>query len=158
VRGSPIRARPFAFGVRSGGLRCLVAAGPFVGPGLVKRLDCTVFTSPNGNPQPFFNIFYDTSAYVTATNIPLADLPKGTAIWASAIADDQPATFVAEGGLTTSGAQGTLGGFMINQYVPDQNFFLGISVRNPIGAAFAVYGSLLVYEGILPSDYPAILA
>ena len=156
LRGAPILARPCAFQLRTIGNRALVAFGSFVGPGLIKRLDLTVFSTTFGTDPPVVNLFYDTAPYVTTVNAGLAR-PHGTQLWETRIADDQPAAFVGEGGLNTLGVQGLNSNYLLDRYVPDTNFYIGLSLYNSGGSAPFVIGSLLVYEGVMVSDFPTIL-
>jgi hypothetical protein len=111
----------------------------------------------NNNPQPHFSIWYDTTSYITATGIALATLPHGTAVWETGSADNQPAAMAQEGGLATSGVNAGTGRYLLDFYVPEPNFFVALAVRNPMAQAASVYGSLLIYEGVLASDFPDIL-
>jgi hypothetical protein len=156
-RLAPIRARPTAFGLREINGRALLAFGPYVGPGLIKRLDVGIFTTQNGNPQPHLNLFRNTAPYTSANNLALTTLPAGTPVFEAKIADDQPVAFADEGGLSMSGGQ-TLGwSVLIDVFVGDATFYLALVTRNNQAAAVAMYGSLLVYEGVQASDFPGIL-
>jgi hypothetical protein len=156
-RGAPIRARSTAFALREDNGRAVAALGPFVGPGLVKRIDATFFLTQNVNPIPHINIFYNTAAYTTATNLAVTTLPAGTRIWESVAAEDQPRVFADEGGLATLGGQTFSGSYLIDYYAPDAQFFLALVARAVAGSNAALYGTLLVYEGVLLSDFPMIL-
>ena len=156
-RGVPIRSRNMVFGLAENTQRALVAFGPFVGPALLKRIDIVHSNLPLGAAAAHFNIFVNTSAYVTATNLALTPAPAGSPIFRLVQAMDPAAPAGAEGGLLTFGQ--VVNGYpvLLDYYVPDTQFFLGLTLRNPIVAASGFTGNLLVYEGVLPSDFPAIL-
>lgn len=158
-RGAPIRARPVAFAIREDAGRAVAAMGPFVGPGLVKRIDCAFLTTANVDPIPHINVFYNTSPYVSANNLAPTVLPAGVRIFESVSADDQPRSFAAEGGLASLGFQSSGTSYLLDYYAPDPQFFLAVVSRTAavVGNNAALYGSLLVYEGILLSDFPMIL-
>lgn len=157
ARSIPIRARPTAFQIREVSERANIALGPYVGPVLVKRLDYHIFGAPQNNPTPVLQLFYGGSPYVTANNVVVTAIPPGTPIWDSRIADDLPTTYPSHGGLTVTGIQAGPGGFLIDYYIPDAQVFLCMTVHALGAGPTFMTGSLMIYEGVLPSDFPAIL-
>jgi hypothetical protein len=157
-RGAPVRARAFAFELREFGGRALLATPGFVGPGLIKELSITRIVTLNTNPLNHINIFWNTTPYVSVGNLAVTTVPAGTPIFESGSVDDQPGAFAEEGGITTDGLESGPHRHRINLYVPAQQFYCAIVLRNPAAAPAVVTGSLLVYEGVLLSDFPAILA
>ncbi len=157
ARTVPIRARPTAFQIREISERANIALGPYVGAVLVKRLDYHIFGAPQNNPTPVLQIFYGRSPYVTANNVVVTAIPPGTPIWDSRIADDLPTTYPSHGGLTVTGIQAGPGAFLIDYYIPDAQVFLCITVHALGASPTFMTGSLMIYEGVLPSDFPAIL-
>lgn len=156
-RGAPIRARPTAFQIREVSERANIALGPYVGPVLVKRLDYHIFGAPFNNPSPVLQIFYGGSPYVTANNVVVTAIPPGSPIWDSRIADDTPDTYPTHGGLTVTGIQAGPGSFLIDYYIPDSQVFLCMTVHALGAGPTFMTGSLMIYEGVLVSDFPAIL-
>lgn len=156
-RGAPIRGRPFAFHARELSGRVLLPLGSYVGPGLVKRLDILAYTSGNNNPQPHVNLFWDTTAYVAGQGIALDTLPKGVPLMESILLDDQGFPSSQEGGLDTLGVQTFAASILLDFYIGEQNFFVALAFRNDNAVQGHITGSLLTYEGVLPSDFPAIL-
>jgi len=156
-RGTPIRARPFAFHLRELGGRALVASPHYVGPGLIKRLDIAAFQTNNFNPQPHVNVFYNTTPYVTASNLTAGTLPAGTRVLESDIADDQGFASTQEGGIDTIGNSTFAQTFLLDVYVAEADFYVGVAFRNDGATQGHCIGTLLVYEGVQPSDFPYIL-
>jgi hypothetical protein len=156
-RTAPIRGRPFAFHARELSGRVLLPLGSYVGPGLVKRLDILVYTSGNNNPQPHVNLFWDTTAYVAAAGLALDTLPKGVPLLESILLDDQGFPSSQEGGLDTLGVQALGSNHLLDYYIGEQNFFVALAFRNDGAVQGHITGTLLTYEGVVPSDFPAIL-
>lgn len=157
LRGSPIRARTFAFAMSNTTNRNQLDAGGYVGPGLVKRLHAINLNSSFANPIPFMNIFHNTTPYDTLANQPLTALPPGTPILASGAREAGNFEFADEGGLNTAATQVTGNSLLLDYYIPDAQFFLALTMRVTAGQFFTCFGTLLVYEGVLITDFPAIL-
>ena len=156
-RATPIRARNIAFAIGEVSGRALLALGPFVGPGLVKCLTVTHSNLGFVAELPHFNMFYATSPYVTANNITLAVIPAGTPLLEGRTAIDTANVMIAEGGLVNSGQSINGHRFLFDAYIADPTFYLALVVRNNNAAAGNFGGDLLVYEGVIPADFPMIL-
>lgn len=157
-RGAPIRARAFAFQLREISHRANLALPGYVGPGLVKYIEYHVHGAPNNNPQSTVNLYWSATPYVTVVDSDVTVQPKGTRMFESGIADDQPALLSNFGGLSVSGVQAGPGRYTLNYYISDENFFLCLTAHALGGGPTFITGNILVYEGVLVSDFPHILA
>jgi hypothetical protein len=157
LRGSPIRARPFAFHLREFTGRAVVASPHYAGPGLVKRLDISTQSANFGSPQGVFNLYWNNSPYTTAGGLAESARPTGNRIIEAGISDDQPAVFDQEGGIDSLGVATFGQSYLLDYYIGDSDFYLAFTLVNPGATGGVFVGTCLVYEGVLPTDFPAIL-
>lgn len=157
ARGVPIRSRPVAFIAGETLGRCVLALGSFVGPALVKGIDIAHSNLPDNPSMPHWNLFYNTTPYTTANDIPQDTQPAGTPLLAAIAARDSGQVKAQEGGIWQVGQTVNGNRWLLNYYIPDATWYLALVIRNVVNTPATVSGVCLVYEGILPSDFPAIL-
>lgn len=158
VRGSPIRGRAWYVALREFSGMAVAGSVKYIGPGLVKELSFLDTAATTANPMPDFALHYATSPYETLGDQSVGIVIPGTPLFDNSYLNDGGfGSGRAHSALIPSAAQSP-NAFRLNYYIPDLEFFLALSLRNQTATALTINAFLLIYEQVLPSDFPGILA
>jgi hypothetical protein len=157
-RGAPIRVQPWMVHLREAQGVATCGSRAFVGPALIKHFAFGGAFSVAQADLPWIQLNYATTPYASGNNQATTVLLGGTPIFLSSNFDDAGFTLGRTDVIVVPFENATFPGLLLNYYVPETNFFLGLAIRNTSVNAAAFYAMITVYEAVLLSDYPHILA